>query len=415
MKRTYLILLIVVLCAAALSMFIVEHTGYVLISWKSLRYESSLWMFLAVLAAVLALLYGLRTLIKMTLVSTGLVNPWSRRNQSRRYRLAAEQGILDLAQGHWKDALRHLRRAAEVESTPLVYFLGAASAAEKLGYSQEADELLERALIKQPSAEVAIALAHSDLQLQRADDAGAQETLQAMHDLHPQHTEVLMRLQALLRQRQDWSALIGLLPALRKCKRFSAEQLQSIEYQAWSGRLSAICTLKTDPQTALKTLDTAWQELSSKLRTDPQLVAAYATELLRLKAHEQAESLLRHTLKSDLNDELIDLYGRAQASDAARQLQLAETWLKQAPNNAILLRALGRLSLRNQLWGKARDYFESSLRQHRQAHTCAELARLLNHLGDTKRSNELFAESFQLLEQALPALPQPATPRQTTT
>lgn len=415
MKRTYLILLIVVLCAAALSMFIVEHTGYVLISWKTLRYESSLWMFLAVLAAVLALLYGLRTLIKMTLVSTGLVNPWSRRNQSRRYRLAAEQGILDLAQGHWKDALRHLRRAAEGESTPLVYFLGAASAAEKLGYSQEADELLERALIKQPSAEVAIALAHSDLQLQRADDAGAQETLQAMHDLHPQHTEVLMRLQALLRQRQDWSALIGLLPALRKCKRFSAEQLQSIEYQAWSGRLSAICTLKTDPQTALKTLDTAWQELSSKLRTDPQLVAAYATELLRLKAHEQAESLLRHTLKSDLNDELIDLYGRAQASDAARQLQLAETWLKQAPNNAILLRALGRLSLRNQLWGKARDYFESSLRQHRQAHTCAELARLLNHLGDTKRSNELFAESFQLLEQALPALPQPATPRQTTT
>ena len=400
MKRTYLILLAVILCAAALGMFIVEHTGYVLISWKTFRYESSLWMFLAVLAAALALLYGLRTLIKMTLVSTGLVNPWSRRNQSRRHRLAAEQGILDLAQGHWKNALRHLRRAAEGEEKPLVYFLGAANAAEKLGYSEEADALLEQALIKQPSAEVAIALTHADLQLQRADDRGAQETLQAMHDLHPQHTEVLLRLQALLRQRQDWSALIGLLPALRKCKRFTAEQLQDIEYQAWSGRLTAICTQKQDPQTVLKTLDTAWQELSSKLRHDPQLVAAYAAELLRLNAHEQAESLLRHTLKNNLNDGLLDLYGRAQAQDPAR--------LKQAPNNAILLRALGRLSLRNQLWGKARDYFESSLRQQRLAHTCAELARLLNHLGDTKRSNELFAESFQLLEQALPALPQPA-------
>ena len=66
MKRTYLILLIVVACAAVLGMFIVEHTGYVLISWKSFRYESSLWMFLALLTAVLALLYGLRTLIKMT-------------------------------------------------------------------------------------------------------------------------------------------------------------------------------------------------------------------------------------------------------------------------------------------------------------------------------------------------------------
>ena len=93
MKRTYLILLIVVACAAALGMFIAEHTGYVLISWKSFRYESSLWVFLAVLAGVLAILYGIRTLIKMAFVSTGLVNPWSRRNQSRRLRLAAEQGI----------------------------------------------------------------------------------------------------------------------------------------------------------------------------------------------------------------------------------------------------------------------------------------------------------------------------------
>ena len=408
MKRTYLILLAVVACAAALGMFIAEHTGYVLISWKSFRFESSLWVFLAVLAAVLAILYGIRTLIKMALVSTGLVNPWSRRNQSRRLRLAAEQGILDLAQGHWKDALRHLRRAAQGEAKPLVYLLGAANAAEKLGYSEEADELLEQALIKQPSAEVAIALAHADLQQQRADDAGALETLQAMHELHPQHTEVLLRLQALLRQRQDWSGLIGLLPALRKCKRFSTAQLQDIEYQAWAGRLAAACQLEQDSQQALKTLETAWQGLSGKLKNDPHLVAAYASELLRLNAHEQAESLLRHALQNGLYDELVELYGRAQAKDTARQLQLAESWLKHAPDNAILLRALGRLSLRNQLWGKARDYFESSLSVDRQAHTCAELARLLSHLGDTQRSNQLFAESFQLLEQSLPALPQPA-------
>ena len=152
-----------------------------------------------------------------------------------------------------------------------------------------------------------------------------------------------------------------------------------------------------DTQDALKSLETAWQGLSSKLKHDPQLVAAYCTELVRLNAHEQAESLLRHTLKDRLDDHLIELYGRTQAKDTVRQLQLAESWLKQSPNNPILLRALGRLSLRNQLWGKARDYFESSLQLHRQAHTCAELARLLSHLGDTQRSNQLFAESFQLL------------------
>lgn len=408
MKRTYLILLMVVACAAALGMFIAEHTGYVLIAWKSFRYESSLWVFLAVLTVLFAVLYGVRTLIKMTLISSGLINPWSRRNQGRRLRQAAEQGILDLAQGHWKNALRHLRRAAQGEAKPLVYLLGAATAAEKLGYSDEADQLLEQALIKQPSAEVAIALAHADLQLQRADDAGAQETLQAMHDLHPQHPEVLLRLQALLRQRQEWSALIGLLPALRKCKRLSAEQLQAIEYQAWAGRLASACDAKQDPQSALQALETAWQGLSNKLKNDQHLVASYATELLRLNAQEQAESLLRHALKNGLDDQLLELYGRTLAKDAVRQLQEAESWLKHAPNNPILLRTLGRLSMRNQLWGKARDYFESSLKLGRQAHTCAELARLLSHLGDVQRSNALFAESFQLLEQSLPVLAQPA-------
>lgn len=414
MKRTYLILLVVVAIAAALGMFIAEHTGYVLISWKSFRFESSLWVFLAVLAGVLAILYGIRTLIKMALVSTGLINPWSSRNQNRRLRLAAQQGSLELAQGNWKSALRHLRRAAQTDHQPLVYLLGAAKAAEKLGRSEEADELLEQALIKQPSAEVAIALAHAELQIERADDAGAQDTLEVMHELHPNHQEVLLRLQALLRQRQDWSALIGLLPALRKCKRISSEQLQSIEYQAWSGRLATATLLEANatPATALKALESAWQSLSSKLQHDPQLVAAYATELLRLNDHESAESVLRHTLQAQLNDELIELYGRAQAKDSARQLQLAESWVKKAPDNPVLLRALGRLSLRNQLWGKARDYFESSLRLHREAHTCAELARLLNHLGDTQRSNQLFAESFQLLELSLPTLPQPAEQKQ---
>ena len=62
MKRTFLILLLVVVFSAALGMFIVEDPGYVLISWKSFRYESSLWLFFAVFAVLLAVLYGIRTL-----------------------------------------------------------------------------------------------------------------------------------------------------------------------------------------------------------------------------------------------------------------------------------------------------------------------------------------------------------------
>ena len=169
----------------------------------------------------------------------------------------------------------------------------------------EADQLLEQALSQQPSARSCNCPSTADSE-QRADDLGAQE-LTSHAELHPQNTEVLLRLQALLRQRQDWSSLIGLLPALRKCNQISAKQLHNIEYQAWSGRLAAASQSDTqDVEQALKSLDTAWQGLSDRLKNNQQLVAAYATELLRLEAHEQAESLLRRALRNGLNDELID-------------------------------------------------------------------------------------------------------------
>ncbi|MDP0919831.1 heme biosynthesis HemY N-terminal domain-containing protein, partial [Klebsiella pneumoniae] len=52
-----------------------------------------------------------------------VVNPWSRRNRSRRVQIAIEQGQMDLAEGRWASAERHLHRAAEAERQPLLYYL----------------------------------------------------------------------------------------------------------------------------------------------------------------------------------------------------------------------------------------------------------------------------------------------------
>ncbi len=48
-------------------------------------------------------------------------------------------------------------------------------------------------------------------------------------------------------------------------------------------------------------------------------------------------------------------------ADAAKQLKQVETWLKSYPDDAALLLAAARLSMANELWGKARSYLESSL------------------------------------------------------
>ena len=407
MKRIYVILFVVIAAAALLGLAIAEHAGYVLIAYKTFRYESSLWATLALLAVLWLVVWGVKVLIELVTTSGGVVNPWSRRNRSRRVQLAIEHGQMDLAEGRWASAQRHLQRAAEAERQPLLYYLGAARAANEQGLYDESDSLLERALERQPQAELAIALSHAQLQTDRNDTEGALVTLQAMHERHPHSVQVLRQLQRLHQQRGDWSAVIRLLPELRKDKILPPGELAELERRAWGESLTLAARREEDGTVGLQSLNRAWQQLTSAQRQEPQLVLAYAEQLRRLGAEVEAEEILRAALKRKYDSHLARLYGLLRGSDPARQLHIAEGWLKDHPADPSLLLTLGRLCLQSSLWGKARDYLESSLRLQRNPEACAELARLLAQLGDTERSNQLFQEGLVLLDERLLASPLP--------
>ncbi|MDB6143432.1 MAG: putative HemY protein [Pseudomonas sp.] len=410
MKRVYLILFAVIVIAALVGVAISEHSGYVLIAYQNFRYESSLWAAIAVVLVIWLLVYVVRALISLVTTSGGVVNPWSRRNHSRRVQVSIEKGQMDLAEGRWASAQRHLQRAAEADSQPLLYYLGAARAANELGHYDESDALLERALERQPHAELAIALSHAQLQLDRGNSDGALATLEAMHERHSHNPQVLRQLQRLYQQRGDWSALIRLMPELRKDKVLPAPELAELERRAWGENLT-LAAQREEGDAGLPALNKAWQQLSSAQRQEPQLVLAYAEQLRQLGADTEAEEVLRTAQKRNYNSHLARLYGLLRGSDPARQLQTAEGWLKQHPSDPSLLLTLGRLCLQSSLWGKARDYLESSLSLQRNPEACAELARLLAQLGETERSNLLFQEGLGMLDERLLARPLPALAR----
>lgn len=411
MKRAYVIVFVLIVVAALIGLAISHHAGYVLIAYDTFRYESSLWAALALLVAIGFIIWFVRGLIRLLTTSGGVVNPWSRRNRSRRVQIAIEQGQMDLAEGRWASAQRHLHRAAEADSQPLLYYLGAARAANEQGRYEESDNLLERALERQPQAELAIALNHAQLQLDRGDSEGALATLQAMQERHPHNPQVLRQLQRLYRQRGEWSELIRLMPELRKDKVLPAQELAELEKRAWGENLSLAAYRGAEGEagaTGLPALEKAWQQLSSAQRQEPALVLAYAEQLRRHGAEVQAEEVLRNSLKREYSSHLARLYGLVRGSDPGKQLQTAEGWLKNHSDDPGLLLTLGRLCLQSSLWGKARDYLESSLRLQRSPEACAELARLLGQLGETDRSNQLFQEGLGLLDERLLARPLPA-------
>jgi HemY protein len=402
MRRTYLLLLplLAIAALALLGLAIFEHKGYVLFAYKGFRYESSLWAFLLLVLALGLLLWLLRLAIRATLTSLGVINPWSGRHRARRLRAASAHGFQELIEGRWAKAQQHLTQLARNQPQPLIHYLGAARAANHLEQYEQSDALLAEALQRQPHAELAIALTHADLQLTRNQLDAACETLQAMHERHPHNPQVLRQLQQAHARRGDWQAVLQLLPALRKEKALSTAQLITLELQAWRDYLHGLQLHDGDAST-LAGLAQAWEQLSGNLRQEPELLAVYAERLRQLGAAQDAEALLRKALNRAYDSRLARLYGLLRGPDAPRQLQCAESWLRQHPQDPALLLTLGRLCLHNQLWGKARAYFENSLSIEKHPETCAELARLLAQLGEGEHSNRLFQDGLTLLDQRL--------------
>jgi HemY protein len=89
----------------------------------------------------------------------------------------------------------------------------------------------------------------------------------------------------------------------------------------------------------------------------------------------------------------VDCYGVVDA-DLAGQLNTAEGWLKDRPDNAALLLALGRLAGRSEQWDKAREYLEASLRSNPDGGVYAELGHLCVRLGDAQRGAEYLARAL---------------------
>ena len=398
MKRFAFVLILLIAIVGFLGWAIAQDPGYVLISYDRFRYESSFWIFLGLIACLWLLAMVVHWVLGLLHTSGALVNPWSRRHRERRVSKASRSGLRELAEGQWSHALGHLRSAAEHDHQPLVHYLGAARAANELGEHDQSDELLRKAREREPESGLAVGLTQAQLQIARGQYSEARETLNALHSEHPRHAYVLTLLQQLYVQLQDWSALCRLLPELRKHRVLPPARLSELELLAWTAALEQSGqAATTSNEDALQALNQKWHAVPSGLRTESLLVRAYADGLSRLGADAKAEEVLYAALKRQFDDRLVERYGRVRGQDAARQLANAEGWLKAHPENAELLLALGRLSMRNALWGKARDYLEASLRFEHRPETCAELARLLAQLGDNERSNRLFQEGLGLL------------------
>jgi HemY protein len=389
--------------AVGLALLIQEDSGYVLIGYKVWTLETSLAWFLLLGALLFGLLYfGLRLMANI-LATPQRIRSWKNRRGTRRARRALNQGLVELSEGQWKGAEKHLLRYADQSESPLLNYLAAARSAQQQGAHERRDHYLQLAHESMPSADVAVGLTQAELQLAHEQLEQALATLMHLRSIAPRHAHVLNLLKTLYKRLEDWQQLRDLIPELRKQKAIDeAEQLQ-LEVIVYTGLLNQAAR-----DTDNVKLGQVWNQVPRNLRGNEALIATYAQHLMTRDQNSQAETLIRETLRHQWNEELIELYGRIKTPEPNKQLSTAEEWLKKNPRNPVLLLALGRLSQRCKLWGKARSYLEAAIGVEGTPATYRELGALLEQMGEADKALACYRSGLKLYTEC----PQPVMPAQ---
>ncbi len=347
--------------------------------------ELSLALLIVIVAALFTVLYLVIRVISRTLGLPAQVRAWQRRRGARKARRSTTRGLLEMAEGNWKAAEKHLIHHAEDAETPLLNYLAAARAAQAGGADERRDGYIKLAHESMPSADVAVSLTQAELQLAHNQLEQALATLKHLRRIAPHHTYVLRLLRRLYEQLGDWEHLRELIPELRKRKIEDPEQLRALEVRLHRALLER-ASLTTDP----RDLTVAWAAVPRTLRAEPGVLGDYAGYLIERDQHDDAEPLLREALKHRYDDSLIELYGQLVAANPNRALSFAEGLLDGQSKNPILLLALGRLALHAQLWGKARGYLEASIGAGGPAEAYRELGHLLEQLGEQHAALDVY-------------------------
>jgi HemY protein len=364
--------------------YLLQDIGYVLINFRGTALEMSV----PVLILLLLLAY------MAVRICTHILRAPRRLGElaaQRRQRKAGERitlGYIELGEGNFARGEKLLTKGVRNSDTPLLNYLAAARAAQAQGDRERRDNWLSMAYEQDPRAAAAVLLTQAELQLANDEFETCRATLNKVLEMTPNNVEALRLKVELCVMRSDWDELQGLLPNLRKRGHVPDEVIDDWFVRTW-------CVLLGEAKNNPGRIRELWKQLPRHLREHPQLIHARIIALIAEGQLDEAESITRKAIDKTWSDKLVLLYGQLKADDAA-QLRCVEKWLRQRPEDAALLLTAARLCVRNELWGKARSYFETSNSIRPSPETWHDLGQMMLKLGEEGPASQAFQKGLTL-------------------
>jgi len=409
MRKLLFLLVIMMAVGGVLGLLMHQDSGYVLLAYKGVTIETSLWVLVAAMIIALFVMSWIKRILFIALrPSNSLAKVTGNLAQKRASRNTI-RGMLELVGGNWNKAEKLLTNSAEKVPYPLINYIGAAYAASEQDEHERSKSLLRSAHKSTPEAEFAIGFAQSQIQIKQEHFEGALASLLRLQKLKPKHRQVLKMLVTVYTQLKDWDALLTLTPTLKKDGIFDDDNMLELERNAFLALLDKIKfrnKLGQNKKELVAEVESLWNKLDT-LAQDDRMRHLYAKTLIHFGDDSKAEHFIRSSLNHKWSEELIYEYGNIKQENTKKLLSNCENWLKKEPASANLYLICGRLSQSMKLWGKARDYYEQALTLDTQNEALAELSRLLKAMGDTKASQELMMINLSHASNQLKILPLP--------
>src|SRR5690606_14715029 len=339
----------------------------------------------AVSALILVFVLGhlLLRLAGWTLGVGQRVKIWRQQRELVREHERLEQGWVNLLQGHYVKAEQDFDVVALRTGSPsrkVLAHLSAARAAHAMQQSDRADAALRAArdsATKHPSLAVGAACTAADILLLQGRAAEALALLEPMQSGGSRHVHVQRLLLRTYLALPKWNE------ALKLARSLSRHNASDVDLAATVETAAANC-LRAAPDKAAR--HAVWKGLKQSERLLPG-VALAASEVFSDEP-VFVRKLLQDALEHRLDPGLLTAYAQCDIDEVRPRLQRAEGWLRNHPHHPELLRVLGSLCLRGQLWGPATTYLQRSLEQKDDPRTHALLGSLYDLLDKPQQASK---------------------------
>jgi HemY protein len=389
--KTLFWILAILAAAVALTLAAKHSAGYVLLVYSPYRMELSLNLFVTLLLAVFAAGYGVVRLAVHTLNLPAYVRTFRQDRRRNKAREAMDDALLAFYEGRYAKAERFAVIALDSREAPLANALLAAHAAHELKAYNRRDSYLAQAEGVERDRPEPRLMSQAELLLDQRD---FQQALQSLKELRTTTRKNLAALRLELKaqlQAKNWDQVLKLVAQLER-----REAIDPI--QAAQQKISAHQENLKRKRQDLADLRDYWQKIPSADKTNSKIALAAAQGFLAFRQCQAAMDVITASLESQWDSDVVRLYGECLGKDTLKQIERAENWLKQHPQDAALLQTLGRLCAKQELWGKAQNYLDASLSIEPNAGTHLELAHLLEKIGRADEAGKHYRESMVLLQ-----------------